>query len=86
MYNRHCVFKKWSWDHLPIFGSRGWLTKKKICCHLQLLSDTENVEQSAEESIVELKQRKAKAKSAFTRVRHHLLVHIQGGRGGCGQY
>ena len=40
-------------------------------------SDAENVEQSAEESIVEFKQRKAKAKSAFTRVRRHLLVHIQ---------
>ena len=53
--------------------------KEKDLLPLTALSDTENVEQSVEESIVELinKQRKAKAKSAFTRVRHHLLVHIQ---------
>ena len=51
--------------------------KEKDLLPLTALSDTENVEQSVEESIVELKQRKAKAKSAFTRVRRHLLVHIQ---------
>ena len=39
--------------------------------------ETENVEQSGREGIVELKQMKAKAKSAFTKVRRHLLVLIQ---------
>ena len=51
--------------------------KEKDLLPITALSDTENVEQSVEESIVELKQRKAKAKSAFTRVRRHLLVYIQ---------
>ena len=52
--------------------------KEKDLLPLTASSDAENVEQSVEESIVELlKQRKAKAKSAFTRVRRHLLVHIQ---------
>ena len=39
--------------------------------------ETENVEQSGREGIVELKQMKAKSKSAFTKVRRHLLVLIQ---------
>ena len=39
--------------------------------------ETENVEQSGREGIVELKQMKAKAKSTFTKVRRHLLVLIQ---------
>ena len=39
--------------------------------------DVENVEQSTEKIIVELKQMKAKAKSAFTKVRCHLLMLIQ---------
>ena len=60
MYNQHCVFKKWSWDHWPI-GSRGKLIKKTLIAS----SGTENVEQSNEESIVELKEMKAKAKSAL---------------------
>ena len=52
--------------------------KEKDMLPLTASSDAENVEQSVEESIVELlKQRKAKAKSTFTRVRRHLLVHIQ---------
>ena len=42
-----------------------------------IVVETENVEQSGREGIVELKQMKAKAKSAFTKVRHHLLVLIQ---------
>ena len=39
--------------------------------------DTENGEQSARETIVEFKQMKAKAKSAFIKVRRRLLVLIQ---------
>ena len=42
-----------------------------------IVVETENVEQSGREDIVELKQMKAKAKSTFTKVRHHLLVLIQ---------
>ena len=40
-------------------------------------SDIETVEQFVGESIVELKQMKTKAKSAFTKVRSHLLAQIQ---------
>ena len=39
--------------------------------------EEENGEQFTEKTIVELKQMKAKAKSAFTKVRRHLLVLIQ---------
>ena len=60
--------------------------KEKDLLSLTVSSEAENVEQSVEESIVELKQRKAKVKSAFTRVRRHLLVHIQNEEvHGCGQ-
>ena len=48
--------------------------KEKDLLPLTVSSDAENVEQSVEESIVELKQRKAKVKSAFTRVRPHIVL------------
>ena len=51
--------------------------KEKDLLVLATAVDTENVEQSTRETIVELKQMKAKVKSAFTKVRHHLLVLIQ---------
>ena len=70
-----------AWTISPIFGSRGWLTRKKNCwCQQQpqlLKQKMLSYEQSGREGIVELKQMKAKAKSTFTKVRRHLLVLIQ---------
>ena len=44
---------------------------------LETATESQSQIENVEESIVELKQMKAKAKSAFTKVRHHLLALIQ---------